>query len=128
MNLSVMQLVILFLKARAALADSLRLEPLFNSKSAVRRKTALIREEVHSAENVEKVVQPEAKNVQKFKENFYTTAIVQPKKNASREFDVKKVLIDEDNSINLIPERMITKMTLNVIKNNLTVIKVANGE
>ena len=53
--------------------------------------------------------------------------MIQPHKNQIKEYEVKKTLIDGGSSLNLIPSRMIEKMKLNVIKDESTAIKTADG-
>ena len=61
------------------------------------------------------------------KGNFYTSAVIKPRKRQSTEYEVKKVLIDPGATLNLIPLRMVEKMACITYVDESMIIKVANG-
>lgn len=180
-SLSLMQLVQMSPKARAGIADAIRLEPPPNSKAALKKKVnQLVREEVGSvtgfarsssepatrkrsplsdidipnqqsrrsrsildvnnvsgvtrkqsrvqfAEPVEDDEETSSSPMLRMRGNFYTMATIQPKRSSPKEFDVKQVLIDGGSCLNLMPERMIGRLGMEIVKDDSIVIKCADG-
>ena len=80
-----------------------------------------------SSKTSESVNQNSAASQRQGKENFYTTAIVKPRKKNPVDFEVKRVLIDPGATLNLMSLRMIHKIDYITYEDNSMTIKVANG-
>lgn len=120
-----MQLTNLSTKTRIEMIKTFRLKLTLNLKTVVKRK--MIREKITSVNETNAEINSKSALINKTY-NFYMKIIVQSFKSNKKKYEVRKTLIDEENNLNLISQRMIKKMKFNVIKNDFTVIKIANED
>lgn len=147
-EISVAQLMQIAPKARSSVVEAIRLKPNPNRKAAQKKRVRIDEgsqaEEATIHEVHEVSLQSEGKlrmrnekpdinnlnsayNQRHGKGNFYTSALIKPRKKQTTGYEVKRILIDPRATLNLIPVRMVEKMACIIYEDKSMVIRVANG-